>query len=274
MVFLFFAKVLSTIVMVLGLSAVAEKVGPVFAGIFAGLPLGIAIVFIFVGMEQGPGFVVAGAPYAMAGIAATLVFNLVYWAVSSQAVRTGKYKRFDLPITLCVSLAAYLIAAFVITSLDVNVWTAMVPVVLMGAASVYAMGSIAPTAIGSRMKLTWRMIAIRAGMAAGVVIAVTGTAAAIGPQWAGLFAGFPITLLPLLVILHYSYSPQDAYSVLKGFPFGMPSLMVFIVVASLTFKPFGVPGGFAFSFGASVIWLIGYFLVKRNLPLLKSFSGR
>lgn len=222
MIFLIVAKIISSIAMVLGLSAVAERAGPSLAGILAGLPLGIAIVFIFVGIEQGTGFVVSGTPYAMAGIAATLTFNLVYWAISYRVNRSGRFKRFDLPITLCLSLVAYLLAAYGLTRLDMSVWTAMVPVMFVGFLSVYTMRSIQPTAVGSRLKLTWRMIAIRAGLAAGVVVAFTGAAAAIGPQWAGLLAGFPITLLPLLVILHHSYSPEDAYSVFKGFRLECP----------------------------------------------------
>ena len=78
------AKILSTVFAVLGLSAIAERAGPAVAGTLAGMPLGAAIVYFFVGVEQGPDFVTAAAPYTIGGFAATLCFNLAYWVVSSR----------------------------------------------------------------------------------------------------------------------------------------------------------------------------------------------
>ena len=69
---LLFAKILSTVVVVLGLSAIAERAGPTLAGILAGVPLGMAIIFFLFGIQQGPEFVSRSASYALGGLGDTV----------------------------------------------------------------------------------------------------------------------------------------------------------------------------------------------------------
>ncbi|MDA4844314.1 hypothetical protein [Hoeflea poritis] len=261
------AKIVSTIVIVLGLSGIAERAGPALAGTLAGLPLGVAIVFFFIGIEQGPMFIADAAAYTIGGFAATLCFNLGYWLVSSRVHR----HRFASAIG--GGLLAYLIAAVAITQLPLNVWTATLLVAIVAGLSILAMRGHENTVIGSRVKMTWLVVAARAGVAVGVVVAVTGVAAAIGPRWSGLLAGFPIMLFPLLIILQFSYSPEDAYTVIKSFPYGLPSLVVFVLCAWAVFVPLGVPLGFVVSLLASMVWLAGYFVLKRRMAMMRDAEG-
>jgi hypothetical protein len=254
---LFVAKIASTVIAVLGLSAIAERVGPALAGVLAGVPLGLAIIFFFVGIQHGPEFVARSAPYALGGLAATLCFNLAYWRVSSLV------SRLRFPISAASAMIAFVLAAFLISRVELTDRTGAALVAVLAVVTVLAMRSVPNTEINTRVKMTWTIIGLRAGLAVAVVLAITEAAAFIGPQWAGLLTGFPITLFPVLVIIHFNYSPEDAHTLLKGFPLGIPSLVIFVLCSQYLYVPLGVPLGFACSMAASIIWLAGYFGVKH-----------
>ncbi len=255
---LLLVKIVATVGTVLGLSAIAERGGPMLAGILAGLPLGIAIIFFFVGLQEGPAFVAGAAPYALGGLAATLCSNLAFWRLSSLATR------YQAAAAITGSLGGFLLSAVVISQLDLEVWSGTVLVLACAAVSVVALRWVRVTGIPARVRATWTVLAARAAFAVFVVLAVTEAADLIGPRWSGLLAGFPITLFPVLVIVHVQYSAQDAYSIVKGFPYGMPSLVIFVVCAHTLFVPFGVPLGFALSLAASLVWQAIYFAYRRR----------
>ena len=72
-------KIAVTLMVVIGLSWVAEHVSPKLAGILAGYPHGIAIVLYFIGVEQGVDFAARAAIYAIGGLAANVVLSYVYF---------------------------------------------------------------------------------------------------------------------------------------------------------------------------------------------------
>ena len=264
---LLIAKILSTVLIVLGLSSIAERAGPALAGVLAGFPLGVAIVFLFIGIEQGPYFITEAAAYTVGGFAATLCFNLAYWFISSR-VRSHGFL-----VSILGSLMIFLLAAWLIAQLPLTVWTATLLVAVVAAISILLMRGHDETRIGVAIKMTWPVIAFRAAIAVAVVLAVTGAAAAIGPKWSGLLAAFPITLFPVLIIIQFSYSVEDAATVIQAFPFGMPSLVVFVICAWATFEPLGVPLGFVVSIMASALWLTGLFVLKKRLKEMDTMSG-
>jgi hypothetical protein len=255
--------VLSTIIAVLGLSAIAERAGPAVAGTLAGMPLGVAIVYFFVGIEQGPQFVVAAAPYSLGGFAATLCFNLCYWLVARRARR----HRFLLAMT--AAPLGFLLAASGLASLPLTVWSGTLLVGVLAGLSLLIMGKQPSRRIGHRLRMTWQLLALRAGMAATVVLVITGIAEAIGPKWAGLLAGFPITLYPLLIIIHINYSAEDATTIVKAFPLGLPALIIFVLSAWAVFEPLGVPLGMTISMLASLLWLVGFFVLKTRVKAMQ-----
>ena len=124
--------------------------------------------------------------------------------------------------------------------------------------STFAMRGVRATEIGTRIKMTWIVVVLRAGLTVAVVLAVTEAAALIGPQWSGLVAGFPVTLFPVLVIFHLNYSAEDTYSILKSFPFGIPSLVIFALCSQYSFEAFGVVPDFLFSIAVSLLWQAGF----------------
>ncbi|MEM9104603.1 MAG: hypothetical protein AAGC96_03020 [Pseudomonadota bacterium] len=254
---------LSTVVAVLGLSAIAERAGPAVAGTLAGMPLGVAIVYFFVGIEQGPSFVTEAAPYTIGGFAATLCFNLGYWFVATRVHRHG------LVLAMITAPLIFLLASFGLTLVTLTMWSAIGLVACFAVLSLVAMRNHQSTRIDNRLRMTWQLLAFRAGMAVIVVLIITGLADLIGPRWAGLLAGFPITLFPLLIVIHLSYSPEDASSIVKSFPQGLPALVIFVLCAWAVFEPLGVLLGMTVSLLVSLLWLTALFVLKTRLKAMR-----
>ena len=72
-----------------------------------------------------------------------------------------------------------------------------------------------------------------------------------------------MTLFPVLMIVHLNYSAEDTYSILKSFPFGIPSLVIFAVCAQYSFPAFGVMPGFVLSMVVALLWQVGFFTFNR-----------
>ena len=257
---LLIAKIISTMVAVLGLSAIAERAGPAIAGIIAGVPLGLAIIFFFVGIQHGPDFVVESAPFAIGGLASTLCFNLAYWKASEVFTRNR------LLASVVFAILAFMVAAVIINLIGVTNLTGTLLVVALIIFTRYAMRDVPAHKIGMRVKMTWSVLLIRAGLALAVVLAITEAAEFIGPEWAGLLTGFPVTLFPVLVIIHINYSVEDTHTILKGFPLGIPSLVIFALCCEFTWIPLGVPLGFVVSMAVSLLWLVGVLRLDGGDP--------
>ena len=81
---------------------------------------------------------------------------------------------------------------------------------------------------------------VRAGVATAIVLLITSLANVIGEEWSGLLSGFPITLYPVLLIVHSTYSEREAHGIIKNFPYGIGSLIIFALCGSFVFVPLGV----------------------------------
>ncbi|MFC3231255.1 hypothetical protein ACFOGJ_28665 [Marinibaculum pumilum] len=261
---LLLAKTVVTGSVVIGLSILAERAGPRIAGVLAGLPLGTAILYFFIGLEQGPGFVVAAAGHTLGGLIATLALCYAYWQASRHATDPARRLR-GLARACLAALPAFGLAAWLLSLLELGFAAAAGLTLVAIAAAMAAMHAIPEQAMVRRVRLTPLMLLVRAGTAVAVVLAVTGTADLIGPHWAGLLSGFPLTFFPLLLVIHASYSAQHAHGLLRNFPFGLGSVTAYIVCAHFAFGALGVVAGSAVSMAAGLAYLLAYWLVSRAL---------
>ena len=80
-------------------------------------------------------------------------------------------------------------------------------------------------AVGARRSLSWPALALRSGLAAGIIFAITGFAHVLPPAWAGVMAAFPVTMYPFLVILHLTQGRATVATVIKHYLAGLGSLL-------------------------------------------------
>ena len=137
-------------------------------------------------------------------------------------------------------------------------------------ASIPLFGKIENIRIDKRVRMSFKMLLLRSLFAATAVVLVISTAKMVGPIWAGLFSAYPNIMLPLVVIIHFTYDPEHAYVILKNVPRGLASVITYCLVVSLTYPVYGVYAGTAMAYGMATLYLLvtqfGGNLVAAVLP--------
>lgn len=258
------SKILVSIVFVVGLSLVTEHVSPKIAGILAGYPLGAAITLFFIGVENGSDFAAQGAVYTLGGLSASLAFVYVYFRVSA-----GK-NRFELLFSSVASIVGFLLVAKGLSLLDLGLVTAFL--ITFGSICFfsYQFRKIPNVLVRKKVRFTPSVLIARALAAASIVLIITGVAKSVGPNWAGVLSAFPITLYPLLLLIHLSYGREQVHTIIKNFPLGLGALIVYVVSVKFFYPTEGVGLGTAVSFLAATLYLIAFSLISNALARRKN----
>ncbi len=242
------------VLMVVVLSVLAEAVSPRLAGIVSGYPLGAAVSLFFMGFEIGPAFAAQSALSTMLGLVATLVFAYGYYQCSVLAGRLGKGG--TILLASMTGICGYFLTAWGLHQLPSGL---MVSLLLpMGAILLFhhLFRNIDEVEILERPSVSAGLLAGRALFAALFIVLVTATARVVGPGWAGLFAAFPMTVLPLLLVIHYSYDTAHVHAILKSFPKGLGSLVVYTLSVFSFYPVQGVYLGTLSAYAFATLYLI------------------
>ena len=241
------------ILMVVALSVLAEVVSPRFAGILSGYPLGAAISLFFMGLEISPAFAAQSAVYTMIGLVATQVFAYCYYRASSV------YNLKKVPGILFASfvgVCGYFLAASVLRYLPLTLLMAILLPTFSIVLFTFLFKRIANVKIQKRVSISSRILVLRSFFAACSIVLITSTAKLVGPGWAGLFAAFPITMLPFVVIIHFTYDVAHVHVILKNVPKGLGSLIVYSLAVSIAYPIHGIYAGTAIAYGFATLYLI------------------
>lgn len=261
-----FVKMGTAILMVVLLSVLAEAVSPRFAGILSGYPLGAAISLFFIGYEISPQFAAESALYTSVGLIGAQVFAYCYYRTSLLA-NTLK----PIPQVLCSSLGGilgYFVAVTLLRPLRVNAVLALILPSFFILLFIYLFRGVGNTKIHKKTAIRPKVLLIRSVFAALAVALITSTADIVGPDWAGLFAAFPVTMLPFVVIVHFSHAPEHAHTVLKNFPKGLGSLVVYTLAIFAGYPIYGIYAGTAIGYGLATIYLLATQL-QWTMPWIK-----
>jgi hypothetical protein len=261
-------KVMVAVSMVVGLSLLAEHVSPRFAGLVSGYPLGAAITLFFLGLEIGPRFAAESARHTMLGIIATEAFSFCYYQGSLLRSEGGKVAR--ILVSAGVGLGAY----FLVIGVCQRIQTGVVVAALVSGCSIvgfnFLLRHVADATIDAKVPMSWGMLAGRALFAAAVIVLITASARLVGPVWAGLFSAFPMAMLPLCVIVHFTYRVEHVHAMIKNVPRGLGSVLLYSLIVCLTYPALGIYLGTAVAYGAATVYLVLIGVNWRTLPAYPS----
>ena len=261
MVALLLLKAVVSIAIVVGLSVAAERSGPRLAGLLIGLPLGAGMVVVFTGYEQGADFAAASAVHMVPGFLTTLVFIYFYGAIAARQNRGGLAA---ITLPFLGAHVGYGIAAWGLSQFQLALVVA-VPLIAIGIVIGHrAMASLPDNPITARVTFGWKVLAFRAGMAATVIVIITSIAGQVGPQWTGILTAYPITLLPLILVLHITYTGAEVAAVLKHVPFAMGSVTSFCLTIVFAVPAFGLGWGILLAYGAAAAYLLAFSVISRQ----------
>jgi uncharacterized membrane protein (GlpM family) len=243
------AKALWSAAIVLGLSAIAERVGPRVAGILAGAPQNVVLVYFFVGRDLGVDHVTQSTPHGIASFSATVAFALAYYQGSSCFVR------YSAVAGSLSGLAAFVIVAVVLSMIPFTLASATILSLCAIGIAVWRSKGIKLMPLEKPVGYTPRLLFLRATAATILIVGVIALAETLGPRWTGLLTGFPTIVLPTLLIIHVTYGAGPTHAIIRNFPVGLGSIILYILSIPITFPLWGVYGGTAASLAISFLYL-------------------
>ena len=86
-----------------------------------------------------------------------------------------------------------------------------------------------------------------------------------GATWAGLFAAFPVTLFPLILIIHSTYGKEPVHTFIKHLPRGLWSLLIYLTGVIFIYPALGVYWGTLVSLGLATIYLVLFNFRKKSI---------
>jgi hypothetical protein len=124
-----------------------------------------------------------------------------------------------------------------------------------------------------RRRMTPGVMLVRGLIAAGIVVLVTALAHVLPERWAGLLAGFPFTMYPLLLLMHLAHGPPMVTAIIRHYPAGLGSLVVYALVVALSYVPLGIYAGTALGFLLATIYLLVFVNLRSAWLRRQAASG-
>ncbi|MFE8071240.1 hypothetical protein QQM79_09280 [Marinobacteraceae bacterium S3BR75-40.1] len=248
-------KLAVTLLTVLALAALAERVSARVAGVLAGFPLGTGIALFFLGWEQGPTYAAQAAVATLPGFLAAQGLALTYSRLSAHGAA----------ISTLLAVAVFLVLAWPLQAWGLTLWPALAV-------------TVAGTLVFHRLLRGGRDVAVRAGrnrwrihllrglFSALVIIAVTSVGHISPPALAGVLAAFPITFFPLLVLLHAQYGAGTAQTLTRHYPAGLGALIAHTTVVALSYEVLGLGIGTLLGLLAAMVWSGLWLGLRRSHP--------
>ncbi|MBT4487700.1 MAG: hypothetical protein HN732_02455 [Rhodospirillaceae bacterium] len=259
-------KAVWSIVVVMGLTLIAERVGTRIAGLLSGAPLTAVLVYFFVGKDLGIDYVVDSVPYSIAAFTGTLCFVLAYYWSSA------RMQRFSAVGGALTAIAAFLAVAAILSTINFTLPGATALTGAMIVLSIWLVRNIEFIKVARPVRLTFRQLLLRGGAAALLITTVISLAETVGPRWTGLLVGFPATLLPTYLIIHFTYGRASTHAMIRNFPTGVGSIIIYILLVPFTFPAWGPYGGTAACLAASSAYLGAIMLLGRIRSVAASRS--
>jgi hypothetical protein len=233
------------------ISLAGRRWGPAVAGWLAGLPVLTGPILFLLALEMGPGFAAAAATVSLSAVFAAVAFILAYARVCARASPA---------LSLLCGLASWSCAALLLMQLPpdnfVSLGIALLALVIAPKLFPHISAPILTAAL-PRWELPLRMLA-----GAGVTVAVTSLAAAIGASWSGIFAVFPVITIVLSVFSHRASGPAFATTLLRAMIWGLYALTSFCFALAILLPQQGVAVSFV---AATVVALAVQWGLKSRL---------
>lgn len=231
------------------LALVARYYGPQRAGWMAGLPVVAGPILWLLLQEHGTDFATRAAMQAIAAIAASELFNLVY---ARCATRSGW------PLTLTVALCGWLLAAWLVQGLALTLPSALA---MAGLAVLINSRCLprpqAPALHNSGNENLWlRMLA-----AAMLTLLASLAASKLGARWSGVVAVFPLLAVVMAVSTQRMQGAAAVQALLRGMLLGRLGFAGFCLALVLLLPR--LEGNLAFLLAALIS--IGLQLQSRRL---------
>jgi hypothetical protein len=252
-------KALSTALLVVFASALAEALGPFWGALVASLPVSAGPAYVFLAMQHGGDFVAASALSSAAANAATGLFLMVYAAL---AVRAPLWRSLGIAVTTWLA-AALAIRQVTWTPGTVTLLNLIVYGIGFSLPRHAAATAITPTATPRRR---WFDLPLRAVSVAAFVSLVVLASSILGPEATGMAAVFPISLISLIVIVQPRIGGPASARLAATALQAMLGFGLMLLVLHLAVRPLGTATALAAALLVSAFWSGILLVFRRRQP--------
>ena len=223
------------------ISVAGRRWGPGVAGWLAGFPSLTGPILLFLAIERGVEFAVPAAIFALSAVAAALVFGIAYaWA----CLRLHWFGAWMCALLFWLAAVAVLVR---------------IPPTLAGSLAISLGLLVLAPRLFPKPRGPWGAsavppyeLALRMAAGAGMVLAVTAMAEALGPAWTGLLAVFPVFSSVLAVFSHRANGAGFVVAMLRAMTGGFYAFIAFCVAVALLLPTEGVAATFVFATALAV----------------------
>lgn len=231
------------------LALVARYWGPQRAGWMAGLPVVAGPILWLLMREHGPAFAASAALQAIAAIAASELFNLIYARLAT---------RLAWPLTLMSALCGWLAGACLLQSLILTLPAALLMAVLAVLINSVCLPRPALSGVVAAVNET---LGLRMLAAAVLTLLVSLAASHLGARWSGMLAVFPLLAVVMAVATQRAQGVAATQALLRGMLLGRLGFAGFCLALWLLLPL--MDGNLAFLLAAATA--IGLQLLSRRL---------
>jgi uncharacterized membrane protein (GlpM family) len=246
--------VTSALIVVLA-SVVAEAAGPFWGGLIISLPISAGPAYAMLALQHDAAFIAAGALASLAANAATFVLLTVI------ALLAPHFRR---PAVMTGALAAWLVTLLLISTVHWSVVGALllnigliVPATLLTRDTV----RLSAPATGT-LRRRWYELPARAALVGCVVASVVTLSRILGPSVTGMAAVFPVAFTSFAFLLLPRLGGLASAAVMAGAIRAMPGFTLALLVLHLVAEPFGTWAGLAAMVATSLLWSAGMMAVR------------
>lgn len=256
------AKIITTFLTVIMLSSVARRLGPQWAGVLAGFPLGSAITLYFIGYEQGAEFAATGSKHTLAGLISCIFMAAMYWHTSQ---RWPQPRLIFLPILAAIGtfIGTSLLLQWLPSERWLNLCLVIIAIIISRNGLKHIPASWAEPEEKNLFQRPLIALVFRASMASASVLGITALAHFLNPEQAGLLAAFPVSFFPTLIVLQLSYGHGVVATAVKHYPEGLGAMVIYVLTASYTYTAYGLNMGTLLALGSAIIYLSIYSALSR-----------
>jgi len=244
-------KIIIAATLVILLAEIAERSTPRLASILAGLPIGSGFVLLFYGLEFGSEYATNAVPYNILGLSGSLSFAVSYY------IGTKVSDRYSILSGLVYGFSGFFIVAYILSHIVVS--TPLIPgaiLLILIALSIYLFSSIEEIQSPKKSKSSLVKILIRGLMATFFVVLVSYAPNYFSDSFSGVLSAFPSTLIPLLIVLHYSQGREFIHVIIKHLPIGYIGIMIYSISVGEFYEVYGIALGTLYSFSVSTMYLL------------------
>ncbi len=232
----------------------AQRLGPVWGGLVATLPVSAGPAYAMLGLQHPSAFVAAVAAHGLGANAATAPF---LWVL----VRT--LPRLALLPALGLASLTWLVLALAILAWAPGFWSAAGLNALSFGLVIWSTRRTGWAPLPHVKPAAWWELPLRA-VALGLLVAgVVSLSDRLGPLWTGVGAIYPVGLTTLTLVAVPRLGRQGAAALLAGAARGMPGFVLFMLVVALAAEGLGVAVAMALGIAAVLGWG-GLVLVLRS----------